>query len=277
MINLKKTAAAAALAVTVLPSFAAIAINQEGANELTLTVWSASQNASYIQDLGLTLSGFMTNGMSEAGYSFSAAATSLLPTSLSGATDLRWAVTVYDTQGDLNPGTLRLVTTVNNATPLVPKNVGNVALVPFADGTALQNGSATWLSYIGFSNVKGTNPTQANGSAYVTAADGDAYFLGAGHPRGTMNDFLSFQTGNAKNAASKMWFFTSADADFGDTQGEADLFKNSKNTGLWNFNGSTLTYALAPAIAVPEPGTYVLFIAGLAGIGLLVRRRSFGA
>ncbi len=264
--KLFKLSAVAALVAATAPAFATIAqdFTSQGNSELFLNVWSTSAKANYVLDLGITLDNFRANGNSAAGYNFSAAVDAVYSGSaLAQATDQKWAVAVYDVQGDLTPGTLQLMTTVeSDVDPLAS---------PVLDGQGLQNGTASWFSWVANTNGRGTHFTQANGSSLVTSADPAAYFLSNGNPAGTFNNNAFFNQGNKVGTSSKFYYFTSADQDFSDTPAEVDLFGNAQHTGTWSFNGSTVSYTLTSA--VPEPESYAMLLAGLGALGLVIRRR----
>jgi hypothetical protein len=247
------TAAVAALVVAAVPSFAAISLDK-GNSEMTLTVWSVGAQASYLQDLGITLDAFKAGPASFNG--FSAAVTSELTShvNLSSAADLQWMVAAYQLNGDLTTGTLQLQTTVNAATA-----------APSVTGARIQDGTATWFDYIATNNFRTSQNSVANGSSYSTPGS-SAYFLSDGGPTGNNNNNLSFSQGNAQNIAANFWYFTPSDPDFGDVDATG-----IKYAGQWKFDGAAVSYA-SPS-PVPEPQTFALMLAGLAGLAQLVRRR----
>lgn len=49
-----------------------------------------------------------------------------------------------------------------------------------------------------------------------------------------------------------------------------DKFNNAQKQASWAFDGSSLNYSLAP---VPEPESYALMLAGIAAVGLMIKRR----
>ena len=280
--KLLKIAAAAAWVAVAAPSFATITILKEDANELVLNVWSVSQQASYTQDLGLTLGTMLANGMRSAGYSFSAAVTSTLTSqaALANASDLRWSVTVFDTAGDFQPDATRLLTTYNPATApggFVPTGPGsNITDGPAIVATDIQSSQATWEAFIGNVNQVPSHTAAGNGSSYSTpASNAMGYLLNADAPAGNMQGFLqNFDTGLAKGASSNFYYFTGGDADFADSPGKILQFKNSEKAGTWTFDGAAVSYTLGAVAAVPEPESYALMLAGLAALGMLANRRS---
>ena len=277
-----KIAAAVALVAAAAPSMAKITILAENTNELVLNVWSVSQQASYTQDLGLTLGAMLAGGMSNAGYSFSAAVTSTLTSqaALANASDLRWSVTVFDTAGDFQPDATRLLTTYNPATApggFVPTGPGsNIAAGPAIVAADIQSSQATWEAFISNVNQVGGHTAAGNGSSYSTpSTNALGYLLNFDAPAGNMQGFLqNFDTGLAQGASSNFYYFTGGDADFADSPAKILQFKNSANNGTWTFDGSTVSYTLAAAVPVPEPESYALMLAGLAALSMLAKRRN---
>jgi hypothetical protein len=82
-----------------------------------------------------------------------------------------------------------------------------------------------------------------------------------------MRGNLDFAQGNAVGVASSLLYITSADEfDSGLPVTSSVFLANA------TFNGTTLTINAAAA-AVPEPESYALMLAGLAGLAVLRRRQ----
>ncbi len=258
-----KFALAATLALTGVAASASI-IGAGGPDvasnnaEILLIVWSPTTESNYVLDTGLRL-----NAMAGT-TSFSAPVTALYSGStLAVAADARWAVVGFDTFGDAFPDgegdNISLYTTVS-------KTSAFTGLAPGMSGDGLQNATATWQNFTALTNGKGTHPTLTNGSSLVTKTDGQVYWLDSFSPAGNYSGQFAYNDGNAVGTASKFYRFSAT-----------DLFDSSLPVtvqtfaGQWNFDGANVSYT---TVAVPEPGTYALLLAGLAAVGFVARRRA---
>jgi hypothetical protein len=233
--------------------------------EMLLLVWNPTTQTSFVQDLGLTLGTFRANG-NMAGYSFSAAATSIYTGSTLATTiGTRWAVVGYDTYGDPIPdsegNSQSLLTTVS-------KDAGFSSAAPGITGDKIANGTTGWGAWTAALNLVATHNGQTNGSSLSTKSDTTTYLFDSFN--GIQDNFagnFGYSSGNAVGTNSSFYRFSGSDVF--DTTAPATT---EQFGGQWSFNGTTVAYNVAAA-PVPEPGTYGLFIAGLMAMGFVVRRR----
>ncbi len=273
-----KTALAAALVAASAGASAAIlgaGLNvAEDATELMLIVYSPSAEASYVLDLGVSIADFKANGSAAAGYSFSRAVTPFFTNSvLATATDLRWAVTAMDTYtatGAFQAGDLQFLSTVQAGSPLSATNPGMT-------GGNLETATALWQNYSGIVNLsQGNHQSVANGSSFNVKADGPAYLLDSFAIGTNVANQWAFNQFNAVGTSSTFHYLTACDLPDGSClfdgtlPAQARTFANDAGQGRFSFNGTTLSFALAP---VPEPSTYALLALGLLAIGAQVRAR----
>lgn len=246
----------------------------EDNTELMLFVYSATAEASYVLDLGVSIGDFKTNGSSAAGYSFSRQVTPFFTNSvLASATDLRWAVAAMDTYTATSPfqaGDVQLLTTVQAGSALSPATPGMT-------GGNLEASLLNWLTYTGTVNLsQGDHQTTANGSSFNVKADGPAYLLDSFAIGTSIANQWAYSQFNAVGTASTFHYLTACDLPDGSCffdgslPAQARTFANDAGMGMFNFNGTTLSFALAP---VPEPSTYALLGLGLLAIGASVRAR----
>jgi hypothetical protein len=119
-------------------------------------------------------------------------------------------------------------------------------------------------------NFIGTHATQANGSAIYQAnaatagTDGGWGGLLLG-PNNNFNSNLSFNATGALGDTLNFMRFSSPTA----LTSTRTQFATTIGASTWSVNGNNLVFT-AP---VPEPSTYALMLAGLAGVGFMARRR----
>jgi len=192
-------------------------------------------------------------------------------------TDYRWGVMAADSRsGALSPtNTVRAQNLLwTNGVPVDFDNDQNT-------GTSAQgivDGAGAISVFFGDSNLLTSNSTHAAGVRGANTATAGGAFAGTSMSSGGVGTWGSsqFGTNNAWVAPNQTSFFTwgnqtnpSTIISIGQTYAVGAV---SSNPATWNWDASTST--LTYTVPVPEPGTYALFLAGLAGVGFLVRRRA---
>ena len=276
--------------------------------ELVLTAWYAPPSKpvalAFTKDLGVNMADFFVSAQQDTGSnnywwlggdgmnSNDKYWTTFLNTKIDGnpidPSRIRWAVVAYDTAGDLNPGTLNMFMTWQQGKSGDPTHVLHLTDGD-TQGVFLQNGSATWLSYIGFQNTIVYNKNDdrgdmsvANGSSVTIPPDGDRFPAGPGHPiQGSdlnMNAFFPWSMGNLMGQSSWFYYITSSDPDFGDSPVAVDEFDNTAHDGYWGLIKGTdpkhpgeylLSYTLQGTTSAAESAKNVIFgnsFARLAGV-----------
>jgi hypothetical protein len=273
--NFWKLSLAAAACGAVFASGAANAtIVLGGDSELVLNAWDdkgtvdTADDTSYSRDLGLRINGFassatnpvLVSSMQQSSTLLTFAADAKLANWLPPAGDrsrIRWNVVGYDNSGDQ-----RLITTV--ATDVVTPSMLNNKL------TGANIAANTLFSTL---NSEATHSTpDSNGSAVVTSANGAAY-AGSASWGDKLNSQLPFVTA-AGMGSSLNWWLIDQNGSAQSNQVNKFQFQVDAQTPMqWTFaNDGTLTYA--PTAPIPEPGTWAMMLAGLAGLGLAARRRA---
>ncbi|ALT76244.1 PEP-CTERM sorting domain-containing protein [Paucibacter sp. KCTC 42545] len=279
MLMIKKIAAAAAL-LAAAPAFAAIqGLNAQHLDgELYFNVFDQVANVSYTKDLGTMASLFKINGDgNEAGYKISfnltgdANWTSFV--ALTKPANLVWNVLGNVVSGGNKPGFVKLYTTVKG---------GDEAVIPtwtnqlFSAGVS--TGTVGWflgnVNDTGTHGVRGTAPNYATNGSSVNklADDANSYFGTSVGER--FNGRAPFSNSNAVGESSTFSLITRSSLSNNLALVNVDTFANSHGEGKWVFESTTNGMVLTYALAVPEPSSYALLLAGLMGVGFVVRRRN---
>jgi hypothetical protein len=139
---------------------------------------------------------------------------------------------------------------------------------------AMANAASNLTQFAAASN-SATGNTHAAGVRGANTATGGNEFLGTYMIGGVGNFGVDFATNDFLVApggiSNFFWGHQSNPAQIlsiGQTYSVGSLASNP-STFVWDAATSTLTYT----VPVPEPGTYAMFLAGLAGVSFLVRRR----
>lgn len=263
-----KTLFAAMAVALAAPSFAAI--QPSGNSELFLVAQDSTAKVSFTLDLGLRRDTFFVDGQSELGdsLSFAVAADSNWATflGLSSAANRKWGVLAYS--GGLSNANNSILTTVKaGVTEATMRTTTNQQL---NQGTSATTAGSFFSSLNSSGTHAPSNNFAVNGSSVVAEADsGKGYFGESGGTSDTLNANAKFSNLNLIGTASAFYKVSGSSSSAGAFVA-LDKFNNSQKQGSWTFDGSTLNYSLAP---VPEPETYALMLAGIAALGLMVKRR----
>jgi hypothetical protein len=241
--QLKKIALAVAAAATMVSSFAAV--NTTNAPELVFIAWN--DKGTFGKDLGVTLDSLTkTTTFAVAGSNW----TSFL--GLNGA-GTQWMVASFSSINDgFSVDDRVLKTTINSiAAPVSMDNLGlndggNTISIKWAEMSIVGGNVANHEMFASLGSLGDVNDVNAN---YATLGDR----LPTGSAVGQTASFFRYATSSDDSALMSTLTDLSAPA--------------THNTA--NFTGTTLTVT-----AVPEPTTYAMLIAGLLGIGFMVRRRN---
>lgn len=183
----------------------------------------------------------------------------------SGTSNWKWNVVAGDSTGSqVVLDNVRYLTTSLEADPIAPSQ------------TQLNSWKGTDV-YVSANNVASGTGADADDSATVTNAAGDAYF-GAGF-QDNWKGFAPFSS-VAGVGEAQYFYYVSGRATSANGQSQRALIEQFDNGGFangasWLFaanpsGGYDLTYMTAP---VPEPETWAMLAAGLAVVGAYARRR----
>lgn len=290
-----KTLVVTLAAVLAAPAFASLAGGTTGNGELFLNVIELDK-ASYTFDTGILMSDFFVAGQPttvKKAININIANDPLYQTFLTkvDATKLLWMVTAFDSTGPNTPNSKRLFTTVNMADTerVGTMTNGNLPLALSQGNTFFSDVNSVLFAGTGHSTH---SPTLAgeftrNGSSYSLASDTISPKALIGRSGGitpNYNTTAPFLATSKFGETAAFDYITQSDGvpahlvlaqhfSFG-AGALADVSAAGLNAvgsqyGL-TFNGSTLA---AVPVPVPEPETYALMLAGVAALGLVVRRR----
>jgi hypothetical protein len=227
-----------------------------------LTLYAYNSSASLSVYLGLDLDGFLVAAASPA--SGRHIDFGVLPgwSVFQGATDVVWHVTAGDTSAISGANGKRIATTADEA---VDTSMNN---------NAVNSGSTHLQDFVGQVNTicAGLNPCQ------TTNVSSNSY---AGKLGPQLNDYIGGGTGipfaNITTLGDSMYFYLISGKSGGGTTGaQVDLYQNTSGAGLFKLAlDGTLTWdQVGEVSAVPLPAAAWLLLSGLAGFGVVGRRRS---
>jgi hypothetical protein len=281
---MKRTLLAIALsAVAAQSAYATIAPPASGNGELFLSVSNTVVQVSYTLDLGIFMDDFLANG-NTVGYapSFNVAADpnwqAFLTATGGSLANAEWVVMATDGTGGSQPERHRALITARQLVDPAT-TIAQIRTTTNFGFSAMVNGSST-LDFYNAVNQTGTHGAvgvapdfSVNGSSLNRATDErpNAYFGQPNALNATFNSFARFNATNVVNESTTSGFYylyRSSSLNGNNNLITVVPFQSTDGVlATWEFDGNTLAYA------VPEPSTYALLVAGLIGIGVLVRRR----
>jgi hypothetical protein len=282
--KLKLIAAAAVLAAS--GAQAAITTPAGGNSDLLVSFYSASSNATFTADLGITMSQFTSSvsasatgiklvwdldagtfsdlsasstGLSTQALNYGNVFTNFYSSSVASAADLQFGLIAADGAPTLGITTNRGVLVTADAG--VTASATNANIIN-ASGTG---GVQTYMTAANGDTTNSTHGTAAAGANMFDSGDNQNVHVATGMGD-KVNNYLPFSIYGADQNSLSFYALTTTSAT---GTGAGSVVKYS---GTWSFDAATnsLIYQTAP---VPEPETYAMLLAGLGLMGAVARRR----
>jgi hypothetical protein len=214
---------------------------------------------SYVYSLGLNVNDVLPgvgtpNSLTTSGVDLTWSLPTLSPPAGVATTDLRWTVTAPGAGNSRNPGSAHLITTAalgTDPTSLAAQTTGGAVVQAASTGGA-------------FINILNANP----GTPDISTGPTDPLNAAL-----SWNDHLSTFTFSAAGATGQaLGFFLFSNAAATAAPNVTTYQDASSNLGRWALNlaNGTLEYSIP---AVPLPAGVWLLLSGLAGLGVMGRRR----
>jgi hypothetical protein len=268
--NLKSIVAAVAMSVASASAMASIQSgtvgNAGGGGELFFVAYDATAGikSSYIKDLGVTFSSFLTTP------TYSALG------SLNVSSDTKWGTYLSNIGGVANLGNTRwaVVSTLQDSTIGINNAQGSKLLVTGqAAAPAASNGqiaaAAGEINTVFLPDLGDASGVAVNNS-YVFSASDVTPKNWSNIEQANVNSNLGFSIVNPIGTAANFYQLVRS-SNRATTAGTVSTVLSNASTGYqWQFDGSSVYAAAAP---VPEPETYGMLLAGLALVGAIARRR----
>jgi hypothetical protein len=233
-----------------------------GNSGIIVSAWDPVRGVSLVQYLGLRLDQFLTGGNPEAGLSLDFGQLSQW-SSVFGSSDtanIQYTVSAFDFIQDtgFTYQGKRLLTTL----------VSNSAIRNNALSSAITNGRSFISGGLNSaSGCNGVNPCLA-------AAATDGGYAGQGGFGAKYGGALPISAAAVVGNAMNFYLVAGSSSQSGTTNAVVTPVQNSQNIGQWLLsNTGQLTYSLAAVSSVPLPAAVWLLMSGLAGVGVVGRRR----
>ena len=247
--SLKAVAAAVALA---LGSTSALAVDMGGNSSLIVNVYDSVLGVSIVKDLGLNYLDFLEAAVTPSdGYTASFSVDMSIFAG-SNPNNVKWSVFASDAQGLFSA--TEVLTTAGLNIGAVPGINSNVA------GSLGSNGYGSVFTQ--WNTACGTSAETCTGTGF-----GSTYFGEYGED---INNNITVPTSGALDTALGFYSLKRSSNSAGDQLISAQY--SNGNLAQWLLTASgTLTYSVAP---VPLPAALWLLLSGLAGIGVIGRRKT---
>jgi hypothetical protein len=269
-LTLTASAAMAQLTVPPQPAAPPTPLPSTGNSGIIVAAWDSRLGVSLVQYLGLSLDQFLAGGTPDTGYSplsFGKLSGWDSVFGSSAATDIQYEVvaadSVADAGGFLYQGKRLLTTLASNPA----SGINTVAL----------NGAVTAVNNF-FPSCSATNP------CLDTTGSGAGNYAGKAQFGSRYNSQLPTSAAATVDTGLKFFLVSGATVSSGDPfdedgQAKATILplhnSDANNIGTWLLtSGGTLTYSLAAVSSVPLPAAVWLLLSGLAGVGVVGRRRA---